>query len=473
MKIRRILFLKSALIGLSLLSVLIMNCQKSSPAMLGWNRVPDILNRIVPADFPAQDFPITAFGAIGDGTTDCTAAFNQAILACHAAGGGRVVVPEGVYLTGAIHLMSRVNLHVSKNAVIRFNQDPKQYLPIVFTRFEGVECMNYSPFIYAYEQENIAITGEGLLDGQAMANVWWDWKGPWDDAENTPTGWDETKPDQRAAVKKLQEMANDHVPVPQRVFGEGYYLRPNFIQPYHCKNVRISGVTIKNAPMWVIHPVRCTNVIIEKVTIESQGPNNDGCDPESCSDVLIRDCYFNTGDDCIAIKSGRNADGRRLNVPSENIVIQGCRMSNGHGGVTIGSEVSGNVRNIFAENCAMDSPRLDRALRMKTNSLRGGIIENIFMRNITVGQVKEAAIRIDMFYGADRDQFYPIVRHIYVHKLTCQKSPYAFMINGYENSPVSQVFIEDCQFNGVTKGFIREHVKDLNVKNVSINGKQL
>jgi polygalacturonase len=341
----------------------------------------------------------------------------------------------------------------------------------VYTRFEGVECRNYSPFVYAYEQENIAVTGEGTLDGGAMTSVWWAWKGPWDDSENTPTGWDHGKPDQRADVAKLQKMANDTLPVQDRIFGEGSYLRPNFIQPYRCKNVLIEGVTIKNSPMWVIHPVLCSNVTIKRVIIESLGPNNDGCNPESCTDVFIKDCYFNTGDDCIAIKSGRNADGRRVNVASENIVIQGCTMKDGHGGVVIGSEISGNCRNVFVENCLMDSPHLERALRIKTNSLRGGIVENIFLRNITVGEVSDAVIRIFFYYGeGDVGQHTPIVRNVYVNNLISKKSKYALFFQGYERSPISNIFLEDCKFEGVAKGNKLEYVVALKMKDVYING---
>ncbi|MDZ7332327.1 MAG: glycoside hydrolase family 28 protein [candidate division KSB1 bacterium] len=427
------------------------------------------MRRIIPPSFPARDFPITGYGAIGDGESDCTEAFRRAIEACHAAGGGRVIVPKGIWATGAIHLKSNVHLYLEKSATIRFSTDPKKYLPAVFTRFEGIECMNYSPLVYAFEQENIAITGKGVLDGGARANVWWNWKGPWDDAESTPTGWEPGMEDQRQDVAKLQRMADNNLAVTQRIFGEGHYLRPNFIQFYRCNNVLIRGITIKNSPMWVIHPVLCSNVTIQHVTIESLGPNNDGCNPESCRDVLIAECSFNCGDDCIAIKSGRNADGRRINVPSENIVIQRCRMKNGHGGVTIGSEVSGNVRNVFVEDCMMDSPELDRALRIKTNSLRGGVIENIFLRNIVVGQLKEAAIHIDMFYGKEQGEYAPIIRNIQVDRMTCRNAPYAYVIKGDKKTPVLHLRLENCRFNGVTKGFDQQHVKDLVLRNVCIN----
>ena len=334
------------------------SCEKTESATdTGWEQVPQILSQIKPPQFPENDFIITDFGAIGDGKTDCTEAFRVAISTCYDAGGGRVVVPSGVFFTGAIHLKSNVNLHIIKNATILFSQDPQKYLPVVYTRFEGVECMNYSPFIYAYEQENIAVTGSGTLDGQGGNDNWWSWKG------RKEYGWEEGEPHANSDVERLYKMPEENIPVEERIFGKGSYLRPNFIQPYKCKNVLVDSITIKRSPMWVIHPVLCINVTVQNVQVKSHGPNNDGCNPESSRNVLIKNCSFDTGDDCIAIKSGRNADGRRINTPSENIVVQGCTMHDGHGGVVIGSEMSGNVRNVFAEDCVMDSPHLDRALR--------------------------------------------------------------------------------------------------------------
>lgn len=364
---------------------------------------PKILARIKPPKFPKKDFLIIKYGAKADGKSDSTEAFRKAIEACNKAGGGRVVVPQGEFLTGAIHLKSNVNLHVSKGAIVKFSTDEKKYLPNVFTRWEGMELMSYSPFIYAFEQTNVAITGEGTLDGQSDNTHWWQWNGKKD------YGWKEGMPNQRAARAKLYEMMDKGIPVAERIFGEGSYLRPQFIQPYKCKNVLIEGVKIINSPMWEVHPVLCENVIIRKLQISSHGPNNDGCDPESCKDVLIEDCFFDTGDDCIAIKSGRNADGRRLKMPTENIIVRGCTMRDGHGGITIGSEISGGVRNLFAENCQMDSPDLWNALRVKNNASRGGLLENFYFRNITIGEVSHAVITIDFNYeeGAKGD-FTPV-----------------------------------------------------------------
>ncbi len=252
----------------------------------GWSQVPEILANIVPPEFPTRDFSITDYAAVGDGKTDCTIAFKQAIKACAASGGGRVVVPEGTFLTGAIHLESNINLHVTKNATILFSKDPQKYLPVVLTRFEGVECMNYSPFIYAFGKENIAITGSGTLDGQAGEDAWWPWKG------KEEGGWRSGEPDQNKNRKDLFDLAEAGVPVEERIFGENHYLRPNFIQPYKCRNMLIDSITINRSPMWEIHPVLCENLTVQNVTIVSHGPNNDGCNPESSRNVLIQNSLF-------------------------------------------------------------------------------------------------------------------------------------------------------------------------------------
>ncbi len=428
--------------------------------------MPSILARIKPPLFPNRTFPITKYGAKSDGLTNCTAAFQKAIATCSKAGGGRVVVPQGIFLSGAIHLKNNVNLVVSKGATIKFSKDPNDYLPVVFSRWEGTELMNYSPFIYAFEQRNIAITGEGTLDGQSGPDSWWPWNG------RVNYGWKEGTPNQRSDRAALQQMAEQGVPVKERMFGAGHYLRPQFIQPYRCQNVLIEGVQIVNSPMWEIHPVLSTNVTVRAVKITSHGPNNDGCDPESCTDVLIEDCDFNTGDDCIAIKSGRNADGRRLNTPTQNIIVRNCRMRDGHGGITLGSEITGGVRNLFAENCQLDSPHLDTALRVKNNAMRGGILENLHFRNIEVGQVAQAVITIDFNYeeGA-KGNFRPVVRNYTVDHVVSKKSKHALDVQGLANAPIYDLRLSDCTFDNVAEDSIVKNISGATLKNVRVNGK--
>jgi polygalacturonase len=426
------------------------------PTDAAWKQADAILSRIKPPTIPRRDFPITRFGAKPE--ADCTQAIAAALVAAGKAGGGRVVVPAGVWLTGAIHLKSRTELHVAKGATLKFSQDPAAYLPVVLTRHEGVELMNYSPFIYALEQHDIALTGEGTLDGQADAEHWWNW------IRRKPPGVVDDR-------KRLTDMAEAGVPVAQRVFGAGSTIRPMFIQPYRCRNVLIEGLTIIGSPMWEVHPVECENVIVRKLNIHSHGPNNDGCDPESCRDVLIEGCIFDTGDDCIAIKSGRNADGRRLNKPTENVIIRNCQMKDGHGGVTLGSEITGGVRNVFVERCQMDSPRLDIAIRFKNNAMRGGTLENIHVRDIAVGQVAKAVITIDYNYQEGANGPYkPVFRNLVVERLVSGKSPRALDLQGFADSPIRGVILRDCEFNNVAGADTVKYVEGLVFENVLING---
>ena len=445
------------------MAVLTAGAMCASAADDPWAALPQILKRIQPPKFPNRDFEVTRFGAKADGKADCTGAFRDAIAAANKAGGGRVVVPEGVFLTGAIHLKSNVNVHVSRGATIRFTPDPKLY-PIVLTRYEGTECMNYSPFFYSWEQENIAITGPGTLDGQGGPEHWWNWTGRYN-----------AKPDanMRKARTALVEMSDRGDPVEKRVFGDGWYLRPNFVQPYRSNNILIEDVTIINSPMWELNPVLCRNVTCRNVNISSHGPNNDGCDPESCVDVLIDGCTFDTGDDCIAIKSGRNADGRRVHAPCENIIVQNCTMKDGHGGVTLGSECSGDIRNVFAQDCRMDSPHLDRVLRLKTNAMRGGVMEHVYMRNVQAGEVAGYAIEVDFNYEeGERGSFMPVVRDIEVVNLKCNHSRGAWSLRGFAKAPIRDVRLRDCRFDKTERADIAEHVEGLSLKGVSINGKE-
>jgi polygalacturonase len=434
-----------------------------------WSRAADIARTVKAPTFPKRDFDIVKFGAKGDGTTLNTQAIARAIEACHRAGGGRVVVPAGRFLTGAVHLKSNVNLHLSQGATLLFSTDPAHY-PIVFTRWEGIELMNYSPFVYARKQRNIAITGSGTLDGQGSARNWWAWKGPW--RGTIDHGWREGMPDQRKSRAVLFQMAEDRVPVEKRVFGDGHWLRPSFIQPYDCENVLIEGVKLRGSPFWQLHPVLCRNVTIRGVDVMGHGPNNDGCDPESVDMVLIEDCTFDTGDDCIAVNSGRNEDGRRLATPSQNILIRNCRMKEGHGGVVVGSQISGGARWVFAEKCVMDSPDLWYAIRFKNNALRGGLLENFYYRDMQVGEVSRAAVTCDFNYeeGA-KGRFTPRLRNVVIERLHAKQANRVIDSQGLPGAPVSDLTLRDCSFEGVTDASIVKFTDRLVLENVRVNGK--
>jgi polygalacturonase len=439
----------------------------------GWNNLASITQKIVPPSFPDKNFSITDFGAKADGKTDCLPSIKNAIAACNKAGGGIVIIPDGTWFAkGPIHLLSNVNLHLDDNAVIKFSTDDNDYLPIVFTRFEGIELMNYSPLIYAYNQQNIAVTGKGTLDGQADNNHWWNWVG------SKRFGWKEGMPAQHDSTNEpaLMEMAAAGVAINKRVFGKGHYMRPTFVEFYSCKNILIQGVTIINAPFWLLHPTLSENITIDSITTNSLGPNNDGCDPESCNYVMIKNCSFTDGDDCIAIKSGRDADGRRVNVPSKNIIVQDCQMKDGHGGVVIGSETSGGVENVYAQNCVMSSPNLERAIRIKSNACRGGILKNFYFRNLKVGQVHEAVVKINMHYGNEPGvdcNYPPALSNVFVNNVTSQQSKYAIYIEGLDSKPATNIHIQNCSFNNVAESNFIEHAKDLHVDEISINGKKI
>ena len=441
-------------------------CATSQFSVAPWDTAVAIVARSPVPVVPRTVLDVTRFGARGDGITDCSAAFRDAITACSAHGGGRVLVPPGVFRTGPIHLTSNIELHLSDSATIRFDPDPHKYLPAVRTRWEGVECMNYSPLIYAYEASNVAVTGNGTLDGGGTDSTWWPWSG------KPAYGWTEGKPLQKQGRDRLFAMGEAGVPVDERVMGEGQFLRPNFIQMYRCRNVVIRGVRIIRSPMWIIHPVLCTGVLVENVYVFSHGPNNDGCDPESSRDVVIRGCTFDTGDDCIAIKSGRNNDGRRLHTPSENIVIQDCMFRDGHGAVTIGSEVSGGARGVYARRCSVESPILYNALRIKTNAVRGGTVEHVYVRDMTVRLVGRAAIDVDLFYEEGKaGAFLPTVQFISVESMSVASCDVAFNLVGYEEAPLRNILLRGCTFTGVQHGYKVHHVDGFQAPGTFINGK--
>ncbi|MCO6009388.1 glycoside hydrolase family 28 protein [Actinoallomurus purpureus] len=464
---RRFLEASGAAVGGGLVAAALGGPALAAPALGAadpWRTADRIRRRVRAPRFPHRTLRITDFGAKGDGTTDCTRAFEAAISTCARRGGGHVVVPPGRYLTGPIRLRSHVDLHVSEGATIAFSTDPAKYPP-VYTRWQGIECYNYSPFIYAYGARNIAISGTGTLDGQAGNTAWWPWSG------STTYGWKPGDPQQGPDWTLLQQWADQGVPVRERVLGAGHYLRPNMIQPYRCENVLIEGVTIVNSPMWEIHPVLSRNILVRDITVDSHGPNNDGCDPESCTDVVITGSTFDTGDDCIAIKAGRNADGRRVNVPSRNILVEDCEFRDGHGGVTIGSEMTGGVSAVFARNLRMNSPNLNSCLRLKTNSMRGGHIHDVHMKDVEVGQLAVAAIQIDFYYDEGPGHPYnPSVSGIHVENLHVGTTKYVLDTRGYPDDPIKDVTLTHCRFDKATAADVVENVEGLVLTDVTVNG---
>lgn len=420
-----------------------------------------------------RQFLITSFGA----KTTATAAQNQkainrVISLVSKKGGGKVIIPKGTWNTGAIELKNHVNLVLEEGATLHFAFEPKLY-PLVRTSWEGLACWNYSPCIYAYKATDIAITGKGTIDGGGNNDTFWQWNG------SPRFGYKEgvTKESQKLGSRsKLLKMAEDGVPFDERKFGMGYGLRPQLVNMVHCERILIKDVKMINSPFWVIHPLLSKNITVDGVYVWNEGPNGDGCDPEACENVLIQNCVFHTGDDCIAIKSGRNNDGRLWNQPSKNIIIRNCKMEDGHGGVVIGSEISGGCENVYAENCVMDSPHLERILRIKTNNCRGGQVQNINMRNVVVGQCKEAVVKINLDY--ERKEicyrgFEPIVNNVNVENVTCQKSDYGVLIIGRDSlENVYDINIKNCKFDGVVKEPVKITGKTRNVKfdNLVING---
>ncbi len=419
--------------------------------------------------FPDKEFVITKYGAsVKNSALKNQKAINKAIVECSKAGGGKVVVPEGKFNTGPVVLKSNVNLVVSKGATLLFSTDKKLF-PIVLTRWEGMDCLNYQPCIYAYGEENVAITGEGTIDGNGSNETWWKMCG------KDKFGWTpELEESQKIGRPLLFEYSEAGKPFEERNMKDTG-LRPQLVNIYKCNNVAIKDVTLLRSPFWVIHPLLCKNVTVKGVKIWNEGPNGDGCDPESCEDVLIEGCVFHTGDDCIAIKSGRNADGRIWNLPSKNIIVRDCIMEDGHGGVVVGSEITGGCQNVFVENCKMDSPDLDRVLRIKTNTCRGGVIENIYMRNVEVGQCREAVMRINLNYEPNEPAkrgFIPTVRNVYMSNVTCRKSKYGILINGLDDADnIYNINVENCNFTGVESEPVKRTGKshDLKFENLFVN----
>jgi len=393
---------------------------------------------IVPRPDRWPAFPITRYGAVPSDRAATRTAIARAIDAAHRAGGGRVVVPAGTWLTGGpAHLRSNVALHLDDGAILSFSPDPADYLPGVPTSWEGIECVNYSPLVYALDCRNVAVTGSGVL--RAELDIWQAW-------------YARPQPHMEALVE-LYQMARRGVPAAQRDMTTGAAnLRPHFIQFNRCRNVLIEGVHIENSPFWTIHPYLCRDVVIRRVSIRAHGHNNDGVDPEMSQNVLIEDCVFDQGDDAVSVKSGREFDAWRLATPSRNIVMRRCRVKNGHQLMAIGSELSGGVENVIVDDChfeygeARAKTAINNILFIKTNERRGGFVRNIHLSNVSATEIAGGVLSIDtdVLYQWRRltptyDRRPPPVTGIHVRDVRVARAAFLCQIKGEAALPVRDV----------------------------------
>ena len=417
-------------------------------------------------DIPNKQFSIIEYGAQNGGKFDCTEAIKETIKAASKEGGGIVVIPAGKWLTGPIHLESNINLYLEDSAKVLFSQDYNDYLPVVLWRHEGIEVYSYSPFIYAIDKENIAITGNGEFYGQGKA--WWDYR------------FTENQKYYHGSIERLRKMGEDGIPVEERVFDSlGFkFLCPPFVAPIRCKNIWIEGVTFKYGAFWTITPTYCENVVIRNINVETHGkyghtPNGDGINPSSCKNVLIENCILDTGDDCIAIKSGKNGDGRRVGIATENIVVRNVTGLKGHGGIVIGSEMSGGVQNVYAYNCNFNGT--DRIIRIKAERGRGGYVRNCWYENITADTIEREAIRINLLYNGKRmpvkevDETTPVFENIFIKDVRCKYSKR----NAIQLVGIPESFIRNVHIDSVTimadKGIEITDAKGIYLTNINID----
>jgi polygalacturonase len=413
-----------------------------------------ILRRIVPPVFAPRVFRVTDFGAVGDGSTGNREAFAKAVAAANSAGGGRVVVPAGRWwMDGPIHLKSNVELHVEEGATLRFSADPNHYLPLVLSRWEGTELFNYSPLIYAYQAVNVAMTGRGTIDGNGKAEF---------------AGW---RRKQDADVNRLRQMGIDGVPVHERVFGPGHFLRPGMIVFLGCRNVLFDGFTLIDSPFWSVHTVYCQNVTARNLRITTHNPNNDGVDPESSVDVLVEKCTFDTGDDCIAIKSGRDQDGWRVGQASENIVVRDCDFNSLKAALCLGSEMSGGVRNVFLRDVRVG--KTFTGIYFKTNLDRGGSIRRVRIRDVPIGEAEIFINFTTAYQGYRGGQHPPDVGDVRIENVTCGAAKTGIRIVGVPEAPIRDVTLRNVELRSTPAPHEIRHVAGFRAENVRINGAPL
>jgi len=396
-----------------------------------------ILKNVTGANSDTKTVLLSKFGARGDSLTDCHPAFVKAMRYAKKHGGARIVLTKGVWLCkGPVCLESHVTLDIREGAVLKFIADPKSFLPMVETGWEGTLLWNYSPFIYGKGLTDVAIVGQGTVDG---------------DAGDTFSRWH----DLQGASQQLSRQYNHMgVPVNERLFGEGHFLRPPLIQLYDCERITLSDVFICRSPFWCVHILKCRNVLLRGLRYDAKLVNNDGIDIESSRDVLIEDIHFDNGDDNIAIKSGRDNDGWNLLPPSENILIRRCHFKGLHA-VVMGSEMSGGVQNVLVEDCDYRG-YCKRGIFIKTNPDRGGFVRNIYVRNVRFGEVLDLFYVTSMYAGQGLDNnHFSEISHIRVDSISARKvNGTALVLQGTTARPVSdiafsRVFVDET-VNGVS-----------------------
>lgn len=403
--------------------------------------------------FPDRTFDIRDYGAsealaAGEMITD---AVHRAIEAAHTAGGGRVLIPAGEWLSGPIHLMSNIDLHLAEGALVRFSTDREDYLPVVLQRHEGVEAYNYSPMIYAKDVRNVALTGRGVLDAQGQP--WWDW-------------YRQHGPPPRITASP--------VPLSRRAFGKGAGyegMRPSFVIFLNAENVLVEGVTLNDSPMWNVHLIYTRNAIVRGVTINSlDAPNGDGIVIDSSQDVLIEYNTLRTGDDAVVLKSGLNEDGLQIDIPTENVVIRNFEaidVRTGSGGVVFGSESSGGIRNIYVHDALFDGS--DRGIRFKTERGRGNVIENIFIRDIRMQNITYEAINVNTFYtGPNARGVSPRIRNLQIRNIEIDGVPTGISFIGLPEMWLEDVILEDITIRNAERGARITRVKNMTLRNVTI-----
>jgi len=416
-------------------------------------RAPFDMPQLARPTFPDRVFNVVQYGAVGDGKTNSTAAFRKAIDACSAAGGGTVLVPPGRWLTGAIHLKSNVNLHFEEGCEIHFSDRPEDYLPVVFTRWTGFELYNYSPLIYAYRCNNVAVTGPGRLFGHGQA--WWDWK----------------KYDEATARRIYQTQVLKGVAPDKRIYGTVEAgLRPQMISPTECTNVLLEGFTVAGAgPFWTCDILYCDRVIVRGLTIRTTGgPNTDGINISSSRNVLVEHCLIDSGDDAVTMKSGLNEEGWRIGRPTENVVVRHVTTLHCHGGVVIGSEMSGGVRNVLAHDCLFDGSGI--GIRLKSNRARGGVVEKIWYRDIRMKNLGNEAISIitdyRAFMGSKDGKAWPLFRDITIENIQCDGAAGAVRMIGSPEKPIENVSLANVSITA-RDGMTFQWVNGLKLSNVA------